>query len=90
VNSDINDPVNLGNPHEFTIMQLARLVIKLTGTKSKIISKPLPQDDPRQRQPDITKAKNTLNWRPKTELEEGLEKTIEWFSCCRLKRKRFP
>lgn len=79
-----NEPINLGNPHEFTILQLAKLVIKLTGTKSKIVFRPLPQDDPRQRQPDIKKAKRILKWLPAIELEEGLLKTIEWF------RKRFP
>lgn len=77
--SDINDPINLGNPHEFTILQLAKLVIRLTGTKSKIVFRPLPQDDPRQRQPDIKKAKKILKWLPAIELEEGLRKTIEWF-----------
>lgn len=80
MHSDINEPINLGNPHEFTILQLAKLVIKLTGTKSKIVYKPLPQDDPRQRQPDITKAEKALMWQTKIELKEGLKKTIEWFS----------
>jgi dTDP-glucose 4,6-dehydratase len=78
--SAINEPINLGNPHEFTILQLAGLVIKLTGTKSKVVFKDLPQDDPRQRQPDIKKAKRILKWLPSIELEEGLRKTIEWFS----------
>lgn len=77
--STLNEPVNLGNPKEFTILELARLVIKLTDTKSKIVFKPLPQDDPKQRQPDITLAKKYLKWQPKVKLEEGLEKTIEWF-----------
>ncbi|MDD4953417.1 MAG: SDR family oxidoreductase [Candidatus Omnitrophica bacterium] len=72
-------PVNLGNPCEFSIMELARLVIKLTGTKIKIIFQPLPQDDPRQRKPDITKATKLIHWRPKVELAEGLDKTINWF-----------
>ncbi|MDD5595780.1 MAG: SDR family oxidoreductase [Candidatus Omnitrophica bacterium] len=79
--SHLNEPVNLGNPNEFTIMELADLVIKLTGTKSKIIYKPLPQDDPRQRQPDISKAKKLLKWQPKIKLSEGLKKTIAWFNC---------
>jgi dTDP-glucose 4,6-dehydratase len=79
MHSNVNEPINLGNPNEFTILQLAKLVVKLTDTKSKVIFKPLPQDDPRQRQPDITKAKKILNWLPKIELEEGLGKTIEWF-----------
>jgi dTDP-glucose 4,6-dehydratase len=77
--SGINEPVNLGNPNEFTIKELANLVIALTGTKSRIIFKPLPQDDPKMRKPDITKAKKLLNWLPKVELKEGLEKTVQWF-----------
>lgn len=72
-------PVNLGNPNEFTILELAEKVIKLTGSKSKIIYKPLPQDDPTQRQPDISLAKKQLKWEPKVQLEEGLQKTIEYF-----------
>jgi len=73
-------PINLGNPNEFTIMELARLVLSLTGSKSKVVFKPLPQDDPRQRQPDISRAKKMLKWKPSIELEEGLKKTICWFS----------
>lgn len=73
------EPVNLGNPREFTIMELARLVLKLTHGKSRIIYKPLPQDDPRQRQPNISRAKQLLKWQPKVHLEDGLTKTIEWF-----------
>ena len=80
MSSKINDPVNLGNPNEFSIMKLARILIKLTRTRSKIIFKPLPQDDPRQRQPDISKAKRLLKWKPAIELEEGLQRTIEWFN----------
>ena len=72
-------PVNLGNPGEFTILELAEKVIKLTGSKSKIIYKPLPQDDPMQRQPDISLAKEKLNWQPKINLEDGLKRTIEYF-----------
>lgn len=72
-------PVNLGNPQEFTILELAEKILKLTKSKSKIVFKPLPQDDPKQRQPDITLAKTKLNWQPKVPLEEGLIKTIEWF-----------
>lgn len=72
-------PVNIGNPGEFTILELAEKVIKLTGSSSKIINKPLPQDDPMQRQPDITIAKEKLGWEPKVNLEEGLEKTIAYF-----------
>lgn len=77
---NINEPINLGNPQEFKILQLAKLIIKLTGTKSKITFKPLPQDDPRQRQPDIAKARKILGWKPKIALEEGIRKTIKWFA----------
>jgi UDP-glucuronate decarboxylase len=72
-------PVNIGNPNEFTILELAEKVIKLTGSKSKIIRMPLPPDDPTQRQPDISQAKKELGWSPKIELEEGLIKTIAYF-----------
>jgi UDP-glucuronate decarboxylase len=77
-------PINLGNPNEFTIRELAEQVIDLTGSKSKIIFKPLPQDDPKQRQPDITKARAELNWMPTTNLREGLAKTIDYFSSLQL------
>jgi UDP-glucuronate decarboxylase len=72
-------PVNLGNPVEFTIRELAEKVIALTGSKSKLVKKPLPSDDPRQRCPDITLAKAKLDWQPKVQLEEGLRRTIEYF-----------
>jgi UDP-glucuronate decarboxylase len=72
-------PINVGNPHEFTILELAQLVIKLTGSKSKIVRKELPQDDPERRKPDISLAKSTLDWSPKVQLEEGLTKTIAYF-----------
>lgn len=72
-------PVNLGNPGEFTIMELAELVLKLTKSRSKIVHKPLPQDDPVQRQPDITLARERLGWEPKIDLEEGLRRTIAYF-----------
>jgi UDP-glucuronate decarboxylase len=75
----LTGPVNMGNPHEFTIHQLAELVIALTGSKSRIVEKPLPGDDPRQRQPDITLARRELGWEPKVELREGLQKTIAYF-----------
>ncbi len=73
-------PINLGNPVEFTMLELAALVIELTNSNSKLIMKPLPADDPKQRQPDITLAKSTLGWEPSIPLKEGLEKTIAWFS----------
>ncbi len=72
-------PVNIGNPNEFTILELAEKVIKFTGSSSKIINKPLPSDDPMQRQPNIDLAKKMLDWEPKIQLEEGLKKTIEYF-----------
>jgi UDP-glucuronate decarboxylase len=72
-------PMNLGNPGEFTMLELAELTLKLVGGKSKIIYKPLPSDDPKQRQPDITLAKKILKWEPKVPLEEGLKRTIEYF-----------
>ena len=76
---DFTGPVNLGNSDEFTILELAQAVIKLTGAKSSIVYEPLPADDPRQRRPDITLAKKHLNWGPKVKLETGLGKTIEYF-----------
>ena len=72
-------PMNLGNPGEFTMMQLAELTLKLVGGKSKIVHKPLPSDDPRQRKPDISLAKNILKWEPQVPLEEGLKRTIAYF-----------
>jgi UDP-glucuronate decarboxylase len=77
---DVTGPINVGNPNEFTILQLAEKVIELTGSKSKIVKKPLPSDDPKQRQPDISLAKITLKWEPTTQLEQGLKKTIGHFS----------
>ena len=77
--SDINDPVNIGNPRETTIEDIARTIIKMTGATSKIIYKRLPTDDPKVRQPDITRARTLLDWEPKVQLEEGLVKTIEYF-----------
>ena len=72
-------PVNLGNPVEFTIRSLAEIIINMTGSKSKIIYLPLPEDDPKQRKPDISLAKKELSWAPKVDLETGLAKTIEYF-----------
>lgn len=79
IDSDESDPVNLGNPGEFTIKELADLVLELTGADVKLTTKPLPADDPLQRKPDITKAKELLNWEPTIDLREGLTKTIEYF-----------
>jgi dTDP-glucose 4,6-dehydratase len=77
--SKTHDPVNIGNQHELTIEQIARTIIKLTGATSKIVYQPLPVDDPKRRQPDITRARTILGWEPKVGLEEGLLKTIEYF-----------
>jgi dTDP-glucose 4,6-dehydratase len=77
--SNTSDPVNIGNPQELTILEFAERIIRLTGSKSKIIHKPLPQDDPKQRQPDITRAKTLLKWEPVVKLEDGLKRTIEYF-----------
>jgi dTDP-glucose 4,6-dehydratase len=74
-----NLPVNIGNPHEMTVLEFAKTIIALTGSKSTIVYKPLPQDDPQVRQPDITKARKVLGWEPKVSLEQGLERTIEYF-----------
>lgn len=76
---DVTGPINIGNPGEFTIKELAEKVVKLVGSKSKIIYKPLPSDDPKQRQPNITLAKKHLDWQPHVNLEQGLMKTIEYF-----------
>jgi UDP-glucuronate decarboxylase len=73
---DFSGPVNIGNPGEFTIKQLAEMVIELTGSKSKLVHKPLPADDPTQRKPDISLAKSKLGWEPKVQLREGLTRTI--------------
>ena len=78
--SDFTGPVNIGNPEEFSMLQLAEKIIQLTRSKSKIATRPLPQDDPRQRQPDISLAKRELDWQPAIKLEEGLKKTITYFS----------
>jgi dTDP-glucose 4,6-dehydratase len=77
--SNVNDPVNIGNPHEMTIEDIARTIIRLTGSKSRIVYRPLPEDDPKVRQPDITRARTLLGWEPKVGLEEGLLKTLDYF-----------
>jgi UDP-glucuronate decarboxylase len=77
--NDFIGPVNVGNPGEFTMLELAEMIIKLTASKSKLVFEPLPSDDPMQRKPDITLAKEKLNWEPKIKLEEGLQKTIDFF-----------
>src|SRR5688500_10851667 len=75
--ADTNDPVNIGNPHEVTIEEIARTIIRLVGSSSKIVYRPLPVDDPKQRRPDITRARTLLKWEPKVDLEQGLLKTVE-------------
>ena len=77
--SDTNEPVNIGNPHEVTIEEIARIIITLTGSRSRLVRRPLPVDDPRQRRPDITRARTLLKWEPKVGLEEGLLRTVEYF-----------
>lgn len=80
--SDEHLPVNIGNPNEFTILECAREVIAVTGTKSELVFKPLPQDDPTRRRPDITRAKTLLNWQPTISLRQGLEKSLDYFRNC--------
>jgi dTDP-glucose 4,6-dehydratase len=77
--SDEHLPVNIGNPNEFTILECAQMVLKVTGSESKICYEPLPQDDPKQRQPDITKARQLLGWEPKVDLENGLRLSLDYF-----------
>jgi dTDP-glucose 4,6-dehydratase len=77
--SAVNEPVNIGNPQEMTIEQIARLILRMTGSSSRIVHRPLPTDDPKVRQPDITRARTLLGWEPRVSLEEGLTSTIEYF-----------
>jgi dTDP-glucose 4,6-dehydratase len=77
--SDYPLPVNIGNPHEMTMLDFARQIVKITGSKSRIVHQPLPQDDPKQRRPDITKAKQLLKWEPQVPFAEGMRRTIEYF-----------
>lgn len=77
--SDYSGPVNIGNPSEITLLQFAEEILALTGSSSKIVYRPLPQDDPKQRQPDITKARNILGWEPRIDRHEGLKRTLEYF-----------
>jgi dTDP-glucose 4,6-dehydratase len=75
--SDENDPVNIGNPREMTIKEIADTIIRMTGSKSRVIYKPLPTDDPKQRRPDISRARDLLSWEPTVKLREGLQRTID-------------
>ncbi len=80
LDSDETDPVNIGNPHEFTVRELADIVIDVVGSSSDIVTRPLPSDDPTQRCPDITRAREILGWEPEVQLREGVERTLEYFS----------
>lgn len=73
------EPINLGNPNEMTILEFARKIIELTDSRSKLVYKSLPENDPRVRRPDITRAREHLKWEPKVEMEEGLKRTLDWF-----------
>jgi UDP-glucuronate decarboxylase len=77
--SNVLGPINLGNPQEFTISELANLILQLTGSRSKIVHRPLPEDDPKQRRPDISEAQRLLDWAPTVPLKKGLEATIAYF-----------
>jgi dTDP-glucose 4,6-dehydratase len=79
MDSDVNDPVNIGNPHEVTIKEIAETIIRLLGSASRLAYRPLPVDDPRQRRPDITRARTLLGWEPKVALEDGLLRTVDYF-----------
>ncbi len=74
-----SDPINMGNPHEMTLLELAKRILHLTGSRSEIVFRPLPMDDPKVRQPDITRARTLLGWEPRVDTDEGLKLTIEWF-----------
>jgi len=79
LHSNLNDPVNLGNPQELTVLEIAKLILELTGSKSRLVFQPLPEDDPKVRQPDITRARTLLGWEPKVPVREALTRTIRWF-----------
>ena len=87
---EVTGPINLGNPDEFTIGQLAELVLELTGSSARLVHRPLPQDDPTKRRPDITLARKHLNWQPTVPLREGLKKTIAWFKSIDMNHYRAP
>jgi len=79
MHASTNNPVNIGNPHEMTLLELAKRIIRLTGSRSEIVFRPLPVDDPKVRQPDISRARSLLGWEPVVDTDEGLKRTIEWF-----------
>jgi dTDP-glucose 4,6-dehydratase len=74
----VSEPVNIGNPQEMTLLELARRIVRLSGSRSEIVFRPLPTDDPKVRQPDITRARRLLKWEPKVDVEDGLARTIDW------------
>ena len=75
-----NDPVNIGNPVEYSVREIAEMIVELSGSRSEISHEPLPEDDPRQRRPDITRARESLGWEPQTSAREGLQRTLSWFA----------
>ena len=79
MDSDVHDPVNIGNPHEMTLLELAKRIIRLTGSGSEIVFRPLPEDDPKVRQPDIARARRLLRWEPRVDTDTGLKHTLDWF-----------
>jgi dTDP-glucose 4,6-dehydratase len=79
MNASVNEPVNIGNPHEMTLLALAQLIVKLADSRSKLVFTPLPVDDPKVRQPDISRARRVLGWEPRVDVEDGLRQTIEWY-----------
>ena len=86
--SNVHEPVNLGNPNEMSVMKLARLILRISGSRSRIVHRPLPVDDPRQRCPDISRAKKELAWSPAVPLQKGLERTIDYFRKEVLRKKK--
>ncbi len=79
MHAPVNDPVNLGNPREMTLLELAKQILRLSGSRSQIVFGPLPVDDPKVRQPDIGRARQLLGWEPQVDVEEGLSRTIDWY-----------
>jgi dTDP-glucose 4,6-dehydratase len=80
MNAPVNEPVNIGNPHEMTLLELAKRILRLTGSSSEIVFRPLPEDDPKVRQPDIGRARTLLDWEPRVDIDEGLRLTLAWFA----------
>jgi dTDP-glucose 4,6-dehydratase len=80
--SSVSDPINIGNPHEMTLLALAEKILRLSGSQSEIVFEPLPEDDPKVRQPDITRARTLLGWEPRIDVDEGLRRSLAWFRDC--------